>query len=140
MTDDISLSGVELVIHKLIELTQDDQLTWSYKSPKEAPYIRNAENAVFFVDFEAKTLALAKRLQTGRRRSSHILVATIDKYEESYFYTISLMIVDTVKSIVLWEDNDSKLISKLYSAVSFKVAGFESLIEAVLNQREGLTA
>ena len=137
MTDDISLSGVELVVQKLIELTQDDKLTWSYKSPKEVSYIRNAENAVFFVDFEAKTLALAKTRQMERRPST-VMGAIIDKYETNDFHTISLMIVDTVKSIVLWEDNDSQLISKLYSAVSFKVAGFESLIEAVLNQREGL--
>ncbi|MGB0386219.1 MAG: hypothetical protein ACPGWR_15530 [Ardenticatenaceae bacterium] len=139
MRDDISLSGVELVIQKLIELTQDDKLTWSYKSPKEAPYIRNAENAVFFADFEAKTLALAKRLQRGRRPSTPMDGLT-DKYDLNEFYTISLMIVDTVKSLVLWEENDAKLVSKLYSAVSFKVSEIESLIEAVLNQREGLAA
>ena len=108
MTDDISLSGIELVIQKLIELTQDDKLTWSYKSPREAPYIKNAENAVFFVDFEAKTLALAKRLQMARRPSTP-MDAIIEKYDTNDFYTISLMIVDTVKSIVLWEDNDSQL-------------------------------
>ena len=104
MTDNIELSGVDLFIESLIEFTQDDKLQWSYKAPKEASYIKNAENAVFFVEYESKTLALAKTRNKGRRlRDSSVFSIISPQYETYEFITVELMVVDEEKSLVLWE-------------------------------------
>ena len=57
------------------------------------------------------------------------------QYETYEFITVELMVVDEEKSLVLWESGDSDLVEALYKAVSFKVAGLESLIESVRKQQ-----
>ena len=66
------LTDLDRFLIKLIELTQDDRLIWTFHSQNDVPFVKHAEDAVFMVKFQDKTLALAKRKYVGRRSTKPI--------------------------------------------------------------------
>ncbi len=77
-------------------------------------------------------LALAKRQYLGRRATKPMNL--LGEYESYEFTKPALMVVDEDSSTVIWEEDKLELVEALYSSVSFKVAGLENLIDAILNQ------
>jgi len=130
-----SLSRVDGMINKLISLTQDDDLEWEYKSPKEVNFLSSAvEGPVFTLTYGSKKLALVKKQYVGERNKGGF-ATLLARQTESYYYSKPvLMVTDVIEELTIWEETESEFLANLYGAVSFKVAGLEKLMGDLLSK------